>query len=104
MATHTRDKRRRTEPAPAGDAAYATPREAADLLNEDRSYVLRLLDAGAIPSIGEGRQRRIRRDDLLAYKAERDAIRARALDELSLLSQESGLDQIDVAAYRASLT
>lgn len=104
MATRTREKRPTTESTPQRDAEYCTLQEAAEVLNEDCAYVARLLDAGAIPSTGKGRQGRIRRDDLLAYTQKRDAIRARALDELSLLSQEGGLDQIDFVAYRANLS
>ncbi len=85
------------------DAEHLALQEASDLLNEDRLYVAQLLDEGAIPSVGEGQQRQILRDDLLAYKQARDAIRARALDNLSLLSQEAGLDQIDFVTYRANL-
>jgi len=104
MATRTRETQPTTESTPPRDAEYLTLHEAATLLNEDRSYLVPLLDAGAIPSTGKGRQRHIRRDDLLAYMHKRDAIRAQALDDLSLLSQEAGLDQIDFAAYRATLS
>lgn len=104
MATRTRETRPTTESTPSQDADCLTLHEAATLLNEDRSYLVRLLDEGAIPSTGKGRQRHIRRDDLLAYKQKRDAIRAQALDELSLLSQEAGLDQVDFATYRATLS
>lgn len=103
MATRTREKRSTTESASPMDAEYLTLQEASDLLNEDRSYVAQLLDEGVIPSVGEGQQRQILRDDLLAYKQARDAIRVRALDNLSLLSQEAGLDQIDFVTYRANL-
>lgn len=104
MATHTREKRTAAQTTSAHDADALTPQEAADLLNEDCAYVEQLLDAGKIPFTAKGRQRHIRRDDVFAYQQERDMIRAQALDELSRLSQEAGLDHIDFAAYRANLS
>lgn len=68
-----------------------TTTEAADLLNVSRPYLIRLLDQGAIPYTRTGTHRRIRFDHLMRYKAERDAAREQALDELTRLNQEMGL-------------
>ncbi len=68
-----------------------TTQEAAELLNVSRPYLVRLLDQGAIPYTRTGTHRRIRFDDLMRYKAERDAAREQALDELTRINQEMGL-------------
>jgi excisionase family DNA binding protein len=68
-----------------------TTQEAAALLGVSRPSLIGLLDQGAIPSSRTGTHRRIRFDDLMRYKAERDAAREQALDELARLNQEIGL-------------
>jgi excisionase family DNA binding protein len=65
--------------------------EAADILNVSRPYLTKLLDRGDIPFTLVGNQRRVRFDDLLAYKAKRDAGRRAAIDDLIAASQEYGL-------------
>ncbi|HKS71143.1 MAG TPA: helix-turn-helix domain-containing protein [Ktedonobacterales bacterium] len=68
-----------------------TTQEAAEILHVSRPYLIRLLDQGAIPYTRTGTHRRIRFDDLMRYKAERDAAREQALDELARINQEMGL-------------
>jgi excisionase family DNA binding protein len=73
-----------------GDGSELTTQQAADILNVSHQYLIRLLDEGAVPSTQTGADRRIRVDDLLRYKQQRDRERAEALDELTQLSQEMG--------------
>lgn len=64
---------------------------AADLLNVSEEYVIRLLDTGELPFIGSGVSRRIRLQDLLEYKAGRDAESERAFAELARQAQEEDM-------------
>ncbi len=59
-----------------------TTQQAADLLNVSRSVLIRLVEKGDIPHSKVGRHRRLKAEDLFAYKSARDKARAEALDEL----------------------
>jgi excisionase family DNA binding protein len=67
-----------------------TIRRAADLLDVPVAEVVRLLDSGEIPATPFGEFRRIRFEDLMVYKARRDAERREALREMTRLGQEMG--------------
>ena len=66
--------------------------EAADLLNVSRGYVLKLLNEKKLSHKMVGTHRRIRLEELLAYKDRMLSESDKALDELTAASQEIGLE------------
>jgi excisionase family DNA binding protein len=67
-----------------------TTQQAADLLNMSRQYLVRLLDENQIPYSKVGRHRRLKIEDVLAYKARRSATRKTKLAELMQIAEEAG--------------
>lgn len=70
-----------------------TTQQAADILNVSRPHVVKLLDEGAMPFTKIRTHRRIRFDDLMAYKGQRDAARHAALIEITRLGEE--MDELE---------
>ncbi len=63
---------------------------AARELNVGVDYVEVLVAKGKLASVAVGNGRRVRRDDLLAFKVARDAERREGLRELTRLTEEFG--------------
>jgi excisionase family DNA binding protein len=60
------------------------------LLNVSRQYLVLLLDEKRIPFRKTGKRRRLRIEDVLAFKETRDRDRRAGLCELSRMSQDFG--------------
>ena len=70
-----------------------TTQEAADILGISRPTVVKMMNEGRLPFQKPGTHRRIRRDDLMAFRASLQEERRSALAELSALGQE--MDRYD---------
>lgn len=68
--------------------AELTTQEGADMLNVSRPHLVKLLDEGALPHTKTGSHRRIKFNDLMAYKEQRDQASYAAMDELTAQAQE----------------
>ena len=64
-------------------SAELTTVQAADVLNVSRPFLIKLLDQKAIPHRKVGRHRRIRMEDVMAYKDAIDREREQVLDQLT---------------------
>ena len=71
--------------------AELSPKQAADLLDVSRPFLIKLLESGAIISSKPGPDCRIPLRDLLRYKESMQRDRRAALDELVAEAQELGL-------------
>jgi excisionase family DNA binding protein len=67
--------------------AELTTVQAAAFLNVSRPYLIKLLEEKAIPCRLVGKHRRIRMEDVLAYKARIDGEREEVLDQLTAEAQ-----------------
>lgn len=68
-----------------------TTQQAADLLNVSRPFLISLLEDGKIPFHRVGTRRKIRFQDLMAYKAQANEESFQALGELASQAQEVGM-------------
>lgn len=62
--------------------------QAAEVLHVSRPFLIKLLEEGRIPYRKVGQHRRIRMEDVMAYKAAIDREREAILDELAAEAQE----------------
>jgi excisionase family DNA binding protein len=69
-----------------------TTHEAAALLHVSRPHLIRMLDDGRLPYRRVGAHRRIRFDDVTAYRAREEARREALLTRIARESQELGLE------------
>ncbi len=69
------------------EAAELTTIQAAGILNVSRPFLVKLLDQKAIPHRKVGRHRRIRMEDVVAYKDAIDHERERVLEQLTREAQ-----------------
>jgi excisionase family DNA binding protein len=70
-----------------------TTQQAADILNFSRPFLIRLLEAGAIPFGKVGTHRRILFEDLMAYKQRRSEERQRFFKNSLGEATELGMDE-----------
>ena len=73
--------------------AELTTQQAADLMNVSRPFLVRLLQAAGIEYRLVGTHRRIKAASLLDYMERDDAQRRKAADQLTVLTQDMGIDE-----------
>ena len=87
--------------------AELTSVEASNMLGVSRQFLVNLLEKGELPHHKTGTHRRIYVKDLLAYKAKRDGVRRKILDDLVQAELDEGLydvmppDSTDTSIPRA---
>ena len=71
--------------------AELTTVQAAEILNVSRPFLIRLLEGKEIPYRTVGKHRRVRMEEIMAYKSRIDHEREKALDELVADAQEQNM-------------
>jgi excisionase family DNA binding protein len=71
--------------------AELTTVQAAEVLNVSRPFLIKLLDENVLPHRKVGKHRRIRMEDVMAYKTAIDRERETVLDQLAREAQEQGM-------------
>jgi excisionase family DNA binding protein len=69
-----------------------TTQEAAELLNVSRPFLVRLLDEGKLAYRKVGSRRRLRLEEVLAFKAQHAEYRRQVLDSMTAQAQELDLE------------
>ena len=87
----------------APQSLLLTTQEAADLLGVSRPTLVKLLEDGAIPFDQPNRHRRVRLQDVLDYRARRQAAQREALDKLTKETSVLGLYESSAADYTAAI-
>ena len=72
-------------------ATEITTQAAAELLGCSRPHIVKLLENGKIPFNKVGKHRRIKYEDLVAYKKEMKTLQRRKIQELMELDEDTGL-------------
>lgn len=72
-------------------ATEITTQAAAELLGCSRPHVVKLVEEGKIPFTKVGKHRRIKFEDLVAYKKQMKSIQKQKIQELMGLDEDSGL-------------
>lgn len=73
------------------ESAELTTVQAAEVLNVSRPFLIKLLEENALPHRKVGKHRRIRMEDVMAYKARIDQEREAVLDQLAHQAQQQGM-------------
>lgn len=68
-----------------------TTQQAAEILGMSRPFLVKLLEAGAIPFHMVGTHRRVYLSDLLKYKSQRDRERHQAIHRMAEAAEEAGV-------------
>ena len=71
--------------------AELTTVQAADVLNVSRPFLIKLLEENLLPHRKVGKHRRVRLEDVMAYKTRIDREREKVLDQLAREAQEQGM-------------
>ncbi len=71
--------------------AELTSVQAAEILNVSRPFLIKLLEDNVLPHRKVGKHRRVRMEDVMAYKAKIDRDREIVLDQLAREGQEQGM-------------
>lgn len=75
--------------------AELTTVQAAQMLGVSRPFLIKLLEEGALPHRKVGKHRRIRLEDVTAYKAQIDKEREEVLNQLAAEAQAHGMGYDD---------